>query len=73
MPTVDYYTDNVYTEEYYLAQYIMTSVLIRKKYCCMLLTENERNMLKERMPELTINYLRSIPDSNYSVYSIYSD
>lgn len=73
MPTVEYYTDNIYADEYYLAQYVLSAVFIRKKYCYMLLTEDECNMLKERMPDLTINFLNSIPNSIYTIYELYAD
>lgn len=70
---LDYYADNIYTNDYYLSQYIFRTVFLKKKFCYMLLTQEECNMLKERMPDLVLNCLYSIPETAYIAYEIYSN
>jgi len=72
MPTVKPYEENVYTNEYYLVQYVLRSVRIQKKYCYILLTESEYNILKENINNIDIQFLYSIHNSNYSLYEICS-
>lgn len=73
MPTTPSYSDNIYTAEYYLAQYVLTTVCIKKKYCILLLTKQEVQMLQERMPELTYEKLYEMKSTNNIVYQIYQE
>ena len=67
----DYYSDNVYSDDYYLVQYFLTAIFLKNKYCCFLLTKEECQILKERIPGIIINELYRIENSEYIAYEIY--
>lgn len=70
---IETYSDNIYTESYYLTQYILSTVCIKKKYCVLLLSKEEVYMLQERIPDITYEKLYEVKGSNQLVYQLYQE
>ena len=64
-------SDEIYTNTYYLTQYIRVTVCIRKLCCIILLTPEESALLQEEFKKLTFEKLEEFSSSSFLAYKIY--